>query len=112
GPPQDRRPRPDPVPGRAPWYATARSGLGEAALLRRGCHALPARALTRRWFASPNDSFDPTPLRTPVGRPRYPQCNARSAGGSLRAEAAVCDLPWSWRAQADRRGADSTVPAI
>src|SRR5690606_33197470 len=33
-------------------------------------------------------------------------------GGSLRAEAAVCDLPWSWRAQADRRGADLTVPAI
>ena len=44
--PQDRRPRPDPVPERAVQHATARAGLGEAAPQRRGRHALPARALT------------------------------------------------------------------
>src|SRR5499426_55770 len=44
-PPQDRRPRPDPVPERAAQHATARAGLGEAAPQRRGRHALPVRAL-------------------------------------------------------------------
>ena len=44
---QDRRPRPDPVPGRAALYATARAGLGEAAPQWRGRHALPARALNQ-----------------------------------------------------------------
>ena len=33
--------------------ATARVGLSEAAPQRRGRHALPARALTRRWVISP-----------------------------------------------------------
>jgi hypothetical protein len=46
-PPEDRRPRPDPVPERAAQHATARAGLGEAAPQRRGRHALPARALTQ-----------------------------------------------------------------
>ena len=41
--PEDRRPRPDPVPERAAQHATARAGLGEAAPQRRGRHALPAR---------------------------------------------------------------------
>src|SRR5688500_4157582 len=34
---------PTPVPERAAQHATARAGLGEAAPLRRGRHALPAR---------------------------------------------------------------------
>ena len=46
-PPQDRRPRSDPVPERAAQHATARAGLGEATPQRRGRHALPARALTQ-----------------------------------------------------------------
>ena len=67
-PPQDRRPRPDPVPERAARHATARAGLGEAAPQRRGRHALPARALTQsspiapssRASASSGDREHPT----------------------------------------------------
>ena len=44
--PRDRWPRPDPVPGRAAQYATARAGLGEATPEWRSRHALPARTLT------------------------------------------------------------------
>jgi dihydrofolate reductase len=37
-----------------PEHATARVDLGEAASQRRGRHALPARALIRRWVMSPD----------------------------------------------------------
>jgi hypothetical protein len=41
----------------AAQHATTRVGLGEAASQRRGRHALPARALTRRWVMSPNSTL-------------------------------------------------------
>ena len=47
----------DPVRERAAQHATARVDLGEAASQRRGNHALPARALTRRWVMSPNNAL-------------------------------------------------------
>ena len=76
-PPQDRRPRPDPVPERAAQHATARAGLGEAAPQRRGRHALPARALTQSSPIAPSSrasassgAFSPRNTAYPLHEPR------------------------------------------